>query len=394
MNTRVIVGGTIIDGTGGEPIENGAIVIAGGKIEAIGPAGEVEIPEDAEKIDAAGKTVMPGIIDGHIHVGFGLHPLTSLRRSLARGVTTLAGANSGPEGIQMRDAIEKGLLGHAARYWVGCVVGATGGHMHREDGNVSGVDCDGPWEIRKGVRQMSMIGADFIKTAASGGFQWAHERVETEDYTIEELKALVDESHMRGKKVVVHAHSQPGINHAVEARVDQIHHGALMDDEGLEGIKETSRAFIPTLYITSERSYARTPALPPHMVERMSHANPIHREGVRKAHEMGIEMGVGTDGGPGDAMFELMELVSCGLTPMDAIVAGTRNTARAYGKLDELGTLEPGKLADILIVAKDPLADISILYEPENIQLVMKAGIVAVTDEDFKDYYHPREAYQ
>jgi len=179
------------------------------------------------------------------------------------------------------------------------------------------------------------------------------------------------------------------MNHAIQVGVDQIHHGALIDDEALEGIKERGIAYLPTLYITSERSYSRE-SLPPHMVERMSHAHPIHREGVRKAHEMGIEMGVGTDGGPGDAMFELMELVACGLSPMEAIVAGTRNTANAYGKLAELGTLEPGKLADLLIVATDPLQDISVLYEEENIQLVMKEGVVAVTDDEFRQYYHPR----
>ncbi len=389
MLKKVIFGGTVIDGTGVEPIQEGVIVIEEGKVQAIGRADEVEIPADAEKIDATGKTVMPGIIDGHQHLGFGLNPLARLRENLSRGQTTVAGANSGPEGVALRKAIAAGLVGHASRYWVGCVVGATGGHMHREDGNVAGVDADGPWEIRKGVRQMCMAGCDFIKTAASGGFQWEHERVETEDYTVEELQALVDEAHARSKQVVVHAHSQPGLNHAIQVGVDQIHHGALIDDEALDGIKARGIAYLPTLYITSERSYSRE-GLPPHMVERMSHANPIHREGVRKAHEMGIEMGVGTDGGPGDAMFELMELVACGLSPLEAIVAGTRNTANAYGKLDELGTLEPGKVADILIVAKDLLQDISVLYEEENIQLVMKEGVVAVTDDEFRQYYHPR----
>jgi len=386
---KAILGGKIIDGTGAEPIAQGAVVIVDGRIEAIGRAGEVDVPEDAERIDASGKVVMPGIIDGHQHVGFGFRPLTALRGNLMRGVTTVVGANSGPEGPILRKAIEDGQVGHASRYLVCGVVGATGGHMHREDGNVSGVDCDGPWEIRKGVRQMSMAGVDFIKTAASGGFQWANERVETEDYTIEELTALVDEAHKRHKRVIVHAHSQPGINHAVEAGCDQIHHGALMDEEGLEGIKERGLEYLPTLFITSEKSYSRE-ALPAHMRERMAHANPIHRAAVRKAHEMGMEMGVGTDGGPGDAMFELMELVACGLSPMDAIVAGTRNTARAMGVLDSYGTLEPGKLADLLIVARDPLEDISVLYDVENIQLVMKAGVTAVTDEELKQYYHPR----
>ncbi|MFO7948473.1 MAG: amidohydrolase family protein [Armatimonadota bacterium] len=389
MISRVIYAGQLIDGTGSEPVADAAIVIEEGRISAVGPADEVEVPDDVEEVEARDKTVMPGIIDGHQHVGFGLRPFQDLRANLAKGVTTVVGANSGPEGVAMREAIASGRMGHAARYFVCAVVGATGGHMHREDDNIAGVDCDGPWEVRKGVRAMAMKGVDFIKTAASGGFQWAHEAVENEDYTVEELAALVDEAHRRQKQVVVHAHSQPGLNHAIQVGCDQIHHGALIDEEALEGIKEKGLAYLPTLHITSEQCYTRESwAL--HMRERMREASPIHREGVKKAHEMGIEMGVGTDGNAGDAMHELMELCDCGLSPMEAIVAGTRNTARAMGVIDRFGTLEPGKLADLLIVGKDPLDDISVLYDEDNIQLVMKEGAVAFTDAEYNRHYYPR----
>ncbi len=388
MGSKAIVGATIIDGTGAEPIRDGAIVIAEKRIEQIGPASQVSVPADAEVIDAAGKTIIPGIIDGHMHVGFGWAALARLRASLERGVTTVAGVTSGPEGVRMRDAIAAGHVGPAARYFVGAVVGATGGHLHREDDKVSGVDADGPWEIRKGVRDMAMKGVDFIKTAASGGFQWANEGVENEDYTVEELRALVEESHARHKRVVVHAHSQPGLNHAIEVGCDQIHHGALIDQAALDGIKQRGLYYLPTLHITSEPVYTRS-WFADHTRERMQAAHPVHRAGVRTAHEMGIEMGVGTDGGPGDAMHELIELVACGLSPLEAIVAGSRNTARAMGVLEQYGTLEPGKLADLLIVGKDPLQDISVLYEAANIQLVMKEGLVAVADAEFNRCYHP-----
>jgi imidazolonepropionase-like amidohydrolase len=392
MRTRAITGATLIDGTGADPVENAAIVIAEKRIREIGPAAEVSVPADCETIDAFGKTVIPGIIDGHMHVGFGWSGLARLRGCLERGTTTVVGVTSGPEGVVMRDAIAAGHVGPAARLFVGAVVGATGGHLHREDGNVAGIDADGPWEIRKAVRDLSMKGVDFIKTAASGGFQWANEGVETEDYTVEELRALVEETHARHKRVVVHAHSQPGLNHAIEVGCDQIHHGALIDDEALQGIQQRDLYYLPTLHITSDWAYTR-PAFAEHTRERMKAANPGHRTGVRKAHQMGIEMGVGTDGGPGDAMHEMMELVACGLSPMDALVAGTRNTARAMGVLDEYGTLEPGKLADLLIVGKDPLQDISILHDAPNIQLVMKEGLVAVTDAEFNRYYHPVEEF-
>jgi imidazolonepropionase-like amidohydrolase len=389
MNYKAILAGQLIDGTGAEPLHDAAITISGDRIEAVGPAADIELPADAEVIHAQDCTVMPGVIDGHQHLHFGLAPLMRLRENLSRGATTVVGVDSGPTAVPLRDAIAEGRLGHAARFLVCAVVGATGGHMHRKDDCPSGVDCDGPWEIRKGVRSMAMAGVDFIKTAASGGFQWPNERVETEDYTIEELAALADEAHRRHKQVIVHAHSQPGISNAVSVGCDQIHHGAHMDDRGLQNILESGISYLPTLYITSEASFSR-PSRPPHMVERMQHAHPIHREAVRKAYQMGIEMGVGTDGGPGDAMFELMELVACGLSPMDAILAGTRNTARAMGLAEDLGTLEPGKLADLLIVAKDPLDDISVLYEVANLPLVMKEGTVAFTDERFVAHYRPR----
>ncbi len=387
MDIKAVVGATIIDGTGTEPIRDGVVVVADKRIEQVGSASEVAIDAGAEVIDATGKTVIPGIIDAHMHVGFGWAALARLRACLERGTTTVAGVTSGPEGVPLRDAIAAGDVGPAARYFVGAVVGATGGHLHREDGNVAGIDADGPWEIRKAVRALAMKGVDFIKTAASGGFQWANEGVETEDYTIDELRALVEESHARHKRVVVHAHSQPGLNHAIEVGCDQIHHGALIDQEALDGIRERGLYYLPTLHITSEWAYTRA-AFAEHTRERMKAAHPIHRAGVRRAHEMGIEMGVGTDGGPGDAMHELMELVACGLSPMEAIVAGTRNTARAMGVLEEYGTLEPGKLADLLIVGRDPLDDISVLHDVTSIQLVMKEGLVAVTDEEFSRYYH------
>lgn len=392
MSWKAVVGGQLIDGTGAEPIEHGAILIEGQRIAAVGAAGEVDIPDEAEVIDANGKTVMPGVIDGHQHCGFGLASVARLRANLSRGATTVVGAASGPDGVKLRNAIEAGQVGAASRYRVGAVVGATGGHLHREDEHISGVDCDGPWEIRKGVRQMSMLGVDFIKTAASGGFQWANESTATEDYTVEELRALCEEAHARHKQVIVHAHTRPGIDHAIECGCDQIHHCALIDEEGVYMLRDSGRWFVPTLHVTSEWMYGRD-WIPAYMRERMAAAEPVHRKGVRLAHEIGVPIAVGTDGSPGDAMHEMMELVGCGMTPMEAIVAGTHNAAKANGVLEDYGTLEVGKRADLLVINGDPLQDIALLYPAENIQLVMKDGVTCVTDDEFNKYMHPREHY-
>ena len=383
MAGRAIVNGRIIDGTGGSPLERGVIVIEDGRIAAVGRLNDVSLPAEAERIDVGGKTVMPGLVDGHMHVttmpGFldahghlaaNLAAVGKLRQCLSWGSTTVANVGGCPENVLLRRAIEAGDVGPCARLVVGGMVNATGGH-------VRGRAADGPWEVRKAVREMVQAGVDFIKTAASGGFQWEHERIEWEDYTFEELKALVEEAHSKDKPVAVHAHSQPGLNHAIEAGCDIIAHGALIDDEALQGIAAKGLFFMPTLHITS-RKVTSNPSLAPHMKQRMEEAHPIHRAGVRKAHEMGVTIAVGTDGGPGSVMDELVELVGCGLSPMEAIVAGTQSTARALGILDSVGTIEPGKRADLLVLDEDPLEDVSVLTRQQNLVMVLKDGKRAV----------------
>jgi imidazolonepropionase-like amidohydrolase len=370
-------------------------LVAGDRIAAVGKEKEIPIPQEAERIDAAGNTVMPGLIDGHMHVtsmpglldarghlAQNLKAVGVLRRCLAWGTTTVANVGGCPENVLLRKAIEDRHVDRCSRLLVGAMVNATGGH-------VRGRSADGPWEVRKAVREMVMAGADFIKTSASGGFQWEHERMEGEDYTVEELKALVEEAHSKGKRVAVHAHSQPGLGHSIEAGCDIIAHGALIDEAALKGIAAQGVYYMPTLFITSDKVIGR-PSLPPYMKERMTKAHPIHRAGVRKAHEMGIKICAGTDGGPGDLMYELVELVRCGLSPMDAIVTATRNTAEALGILNDVGTLQPGNKADLLLIQGEPHVDISLLGDEKNILLVMKDGKVEVTGEDWKQYLHPR----
>ena len=396
MTKKAILNARVIDGTGREPIEPGAILVDGDTIEAVGEVGEISIPPDAERIDASGRTVMPGLIDAHMHVTRmpefldahghlteSLRAIGVLRSALSRGTTTVANVGGCPENVILREAISKGQVTGCARLLVGAMVNATGGH-------VRGRAADGPWEVRKAVREMIVAGVDFIKTAASGGFQWEHERIWWEDYTLEELTALVEEAHSKDKRVAVHAHSQPGLNHSIKAGCDMITHGALIDDEALEGIAAKDLYYIPTLYITSHWVLDR-PSLAPHMRERMTEAHPVHRAGVRKAHQMGITIGVGTDGGPGDASRELVELVECGLSPMEALVAASHNTADALGILEQIGTLEPGKKADLLIVEGDPLENIAVLSEEANILLVMKGGKVEITDDVYKRHFYPRD---
>lgn len=395
MKKQAIVGSTIIDGTGSAPLPNGTVLIENGKIVDVGSADQVRLTPDVAQIDATGKFTMPGIIDSHVHVTpnqdvpddirihlrVGFNAINTLRQSLGAGVTTVVSIGGGPPAVELTKAIEEGYVDRCANQITAGVVNASGGH-------VRGRHADGPWEIRKAVRELASAGCTMIKTAATAGFQWEHERVHWPDYTEEELTALVDEARMRDMPVAAHAHGHEGLKYAVNARVHMIHHGALIDDAGLEAITRADLYFVPTLFTTSVGRVAKVEQ--PWTKERMEIAYPIHREGVSKAHKMGTKIALGTDGGPGDAMIELSELVDCGFSPMDAIVAGTRNTADALLILDRVGTVESGKDADLLIVEKNPLDDINVLQDQENIALVMTHGKVQTTSEGMKLYLDPR----
>jgi len=395
MKKQAIIGSTIIDGTGSDPLRNGTILIEDGKIVEVGNADQIKLGPDVERIDATGKFTMPGIIDSHVHVTpnqdvpddirinlrVGFNAISLLRQSLGAGVTTVVSIGGGPSAVELTNAINEGYVDRCANQITAGVVNASGGH-------VRGRHADGPWEIRKAVRELASAGCTMIKTAATAGFQWEHERVHWPDYTEEELTALVDEARMRDMPVAAHAHGHEGLKYAVNAKVHMIHHGALIDDEGLEAITKADLYFVPTLFTTSIGRVAKVEQ--PWTKERMEAAYPIHREGVSKAHKMGTKIALGTDGGPGDAMIELSEFVDCGLSPMDAIVAGTRNTADALSILDRVGTVENGKDADLLIIGRNPLDDINVLQNQENIELVMTRGKVQTTSNEMRIYLNPR----
>ncbi|MEN6401041.1 MAG: amidohydrolase family protein [Armatimonadia bacterium] len=385
MGTYAIVGARLIDGNGGAAQPESCLIVEEGRIASIVGS---DVPSGATVIEAPGHTLMPGLIDCHQHVGHQYQALWRLQMNLRRGATTVAGVTSGVPGVKLRQAIEAGLVRGCPRFWVGGVVGASGGHLRWTEEWPSGIYADGPWEIRRGVRLLSSERVDFIKTCASGGFQFIDEGVTNEDYTVDELTAVVQEAHARQKRVIVHAHAQPALNAAIAAGCDLIHHGALIDEAALQGIKQQGLYYTPTLHITSEPVWSSN-SFEEHTRERMAHAHPIHREGVRRAHELGLHLSVGTDGGPGDAAHELMELCNCGLSPMEAIVCGTRNSAEALGIEKQTGTLEAGKEADLMLVAGDPLENISSLYDGDSIRLVMRAGVVEYGTGEFHQFWQP-----
>ncbi len=386
-----VLHGRLIDGTGAEPVEDSAVVVRDGLIEAVGRADELAPGVEAEVIDATGRTVMPGLIEGHAHVSGKHESQRRLRLTLQRGITTVCSVSANTGGIALRDAIDSGDVRGCARLLAGCIVSPTNGHVRFRD-------ADGPWEVRKAVREMVQAGADFIKTAASGGFWGKNEVCAMRNYTYEELAALADEAHAWFRPVVVHCHTQPGLGNCIRAGIDQIHHGAFIDEEAVHGIQERGLHYMPTLSVTCQRNIDAL-SDQPWQTREMTQAQPVHREGVRLAHEIGVKLAVGTDypGTPktwkiGDrTWWELWELVQCGLSPMEAIVAATRTNAEAYGRLDELGTLEPGKRADLIVTSADPLADLPAFQHAESISLVIKDGVVEFADEQYRQHYRIRE---
>ncbi len=372
----------LLDGKSKNVQENMGLLISGNIIEQTGTSAEIASIPNTTIIDAQGKTAMPLLIDGHMHLTgepgnldhFGhlrsnLRAVGMLQQCLDWGTGLVGHAAGGIENVILRDVIAEGSIRGCAETMIGGAVTATAGH-------VAGFTADGPWEVRKAVRHLNGGGVDFIKTCASGGFQGIYLPSDRADYSAEELKAIVAEAHAKGIRVHVHAHAQPGLDNAIEAGCDVILHGSCIDEKALVRIKEKDLYFMPTLHITSDMVIGPNSCFPAYILERMRKAHITHRAGVRKAHEIGVKIVVGTDGGPGSVMNELNELVKCGLTPMEAICAASSKTAEALGVGERTGSLEAGKKADLMLVAGKLDQDISLMLRQDSIHLIMKKGCI------------------
>ncbi|HON06290.1 MAG TPA: amidohydrolase family protein [Candidatus Ratteibacteria bacterium] len=379
MEKIALLNARVINGKNFDPTSSCVVLLSGSIIEDVMLNKKISIGEDYKKIDVGNNTLLPLFIDGHMHISgepgrldhlghikTNLEAVGKLQKCLLWGTGTVAHAAGSIESVILRDLINSGSINGCSDILVGGAITPTCGH-------VRGKSADGPWEIRKAVREMISVDVDFIKTTASGGFQWKHEKLTHPDYTYEELQVLVEQVHSREKKVHVHAHADPGILNAISAGCDVILHGVLINDICLEKIAEKGLWYMPTLYITSEKVFENS-KLPDYMIERMRQTNPFHRQAVRKAFKIGVKIITGTDGGPGSIMYEICELVKCGFSSMEAIIAATSKTADAFGILDKTGTIEKGKKADLMMIKGDPLADVSILCKKESILMIIKNG--------------------
>lgn len=387
MNTA-LVNGLVFDGNGAGPAVPATVLLKGPVVESITPPSGTVVPPGWRVLDVSGGTVLPALVDGHMHLSlepgrldhFGhlrtnLAAVGKLRECLLLGTGTVGHAAGSQESIILRDLVREGSLAGCADLLVGAAVTPTCGH-------VRGRTADGPWEIRRAVRELVAAGADWIKTCASGGFQHAHEKLTHEDYTLEELRVLTEQAHAREKRVHVHAHARPGLDNAVDAGCDVILHGVMIDAEILGRMAEKALWYMPTLFVTSEKFYGR-PGMPAYMADRMKQAAPGHRAGVALARETGVRVAVGTDGWHGSVIDEVRELAGCGFSPVEALRAATRDTAEALGILGRAGTLETGKQADLFVVRGDPTRDLEALSAPDAFMLVMKGGRVVRAGRGF-----------
>jgi len=403
--TRVLTGATLIDGTGAIPVSDAALVIDGERIIAAGPRTGLTWPPDADVVDVSGRTVIPGLIDAHDHMashGYALatrwgldepastaHLRTArvLAETLAMGYTTVRDAGGLDAGFKV--AIEHGLIA-GPRLVLGIqIISPTGGIGDRV--SPSGHECcaaydpllprsvgNGPDEVRDVVRTIVRAGADVIKTATTGGASSrAGHGPRDAAFSLEEMQALVAESHALGRRVMCHALGGPGLRTALAAGVDSIEHGCYLDEEPELMAKMAAQGtfFVPTLtvYVYHRESVA------PHVRARAIDLHPHHLASIRRALELGVPIAAGTDAGghghPKNAL-ELGYLVEAGLTPMQALRAATQWAARCLDLERELGTLEKGRLADVVVVNGNPLDDVRVLLDPGRIDLVLKGGAV------------------
>jgi imidazolonepropionase-like amidohydrolase len=391
--------GRLIDGRGGPPVANAVILIDGDKITAVGPG--LAIPPNARVIDLSRYTVLPGFIDAHTHVTsqprdyyediFRKSPIdvaitahVYAKRTLEAGFTTIRDVGSAEFiDIALRNAINRGDIPGPRIQAATLTVGSTGGHgdlsgfsPYLKFGTFSGV-ADGVDEIRKLVRFEVKNGADVIKMIASAGVLSEEESVGAPQYSQEEMNAVVEEAAMWGRKVAAHAHGAEAIKRAIKAGVASVEHASLIDDEGIRLAKERGTYLVMDIYnddyIMAE--YKRL-GFPQKILDKEARVGRLQRESFRRAVQAGVKLAFGTDAGVyphGWNGKQFAKEVEFGLTPMQAIQTATVNAADLLGWSDKVGSVQPGRFADLVAVSGDPLADI---HELERVSFVMKGGVV------------------
>jgi len=404
--TVILKAARVIDGTGKAPIINGLIVIEDNMIKAVGTSDNVRIAAGANVIDLGDATLMPGFIDAHTHIigrvlgdaegqnslfrdytSFGaILAVGNAEKTLLAGFTTIRNVGAPNfDDLAIRKAINDGWIKGPRMLTAGHSLGITGGHCDENgyrpgvaDGDYRTGIADGVDQVRAAVRYQIKYGADVIKTCATGGVLSEGDAVGVQQYSFEELKAMVDEARQHDRKVAAHAHGTEGIKTAVRAGVASIEHGSFLDEEGAKLMHEKGTYLVPTLMAgEAVENLTKKGFLTGLRGEKALAAAAAMRHAIKIAIADDVMIALGTDAGViphGTNAREFTLMVEWGgMKPLDAIKAGTLNGARLLGVEKGTGSLEPGKHADIVAVRGNPLENIKLL---ENVNFVMKNGFV------------------
>jgi len=390
--------GTLLDVRTGHGINDAMVLVEDGKIRDSGAATRVRLLHNEKVLDLTSATCLPGLIDVHDHLtsdpsGSGYRGLgisvprqtitgaKNARLTLEAGFTTVR--NVGAKGfsdVALRDGIVAGDVPGPRMLVSGPALGITGGHcdtnlLAPEFHYLSAGVADGPWEARAKVREVIKYGADLIKICASGGVMSKGDLPAAPQYTLEEMRAIVEEAHKLGRKVAAHAHGTQSIKDAIRAGVDSVEHCSLIDDEGIALAKQAGTFLVFDVYnddfILQEGLKV---GMLPEAIEKERQIGSLQRENFGRACKAGARMAFGTDGGVyphGDNARQFAIMVRLGMPAIEAIQAATIHAAELMGWADRVGTLEPGHFADLIAVSGDPLADITQL---EHVRFVMKGG--------------------
>ena len=395
----------ILDVRTGRMLDGQAVLIQGDRIVKVGPADQITAPAGAEVIDLGAATLLPGLVDCHVHLtsdpeDAGLKGLTisvprealkgarNARRTLQAGFTTVRNVGAGGfSDVALRDAIDAGDIPGPRIIPAGPALGSTGGHCdenylapefaYRDEGVADGV----PAVLAK-TREVVKYGVGVVKFCASGGVFSKGDLPGTTQYSMEEMTALVAEAHRQGRKVAAHAHGTQAIIDATNAGVDSIEHGSLIDDEGIRVMKQHGTYLVADVYnddfILGE---GKQRGFTDEMLEKERSLGQKQREGFRKAAQAGVKIAFGTDAGVyphGWNAKQFAVMVKYGLTPLQAIQSATVSAADLLGWSDRVGSIEPAKFADLIAVEGDPLADVTSL---EHVKFVMKDGQVIKNEQ-------------
>ncbi len=378
----------------------GSIVVKGNTIESV----STQRGTGARVIDASDYFILPGFIDAHVHImeeGFKLedrietpfsfyfyNAIDHMRTTLNTGVTTIRDAGMADFGVKL--ASQKGII-PAPRMQISVTpLSITGGHFDfhmksglnielRYPGLPSGI-CDGASEVRKKTREVLRAGADVIKIMATGGVMSANDKPDDTQFTKKELKIIVEEARFRGKRTMAHAHGLKGIKNCIEAGINSIEHGTYINKKTAAEMREKGVCLVPTLLVTAELARkAKKGELPSYTRKDAIEVAKVHRENIEAAYEEGVQLVMGTDSGViehGQNLKEFSYLSDIGMGPREILESATLKAVECIGWDDMIGSLDKGKLADIIVVKENPLEDIKSLADPDNILLVVKDGMI------------------